>query len=380
MFGRRRYYVVEDRDSGNGCLIALVIIIGIIAALLYFAWYIILIILGITFFIGSIIGIFHSVKNNIVAYRDSFNSNRYITNNRSSKVLNVLSKVYGICSNHMSYAWKNNATSIKNEYAMSKSFRFFSFNKWLHLFASMFIALWGLLISGIVLLIYFVILTFLMYISVFATIIICLIPVAVSIPLALIQFIKNLISVIEVVVKNDRRYYNMPVYIISKGYKHIMPIMKSTFVKNIEDTKNKFFECRNYKWLSFQRWILLCTGVLLTVIGTLLQVPVTLLHIIAITLGILIYILGVGVFFVIDFIIGLIGSKSIVCPNANCNTKVKRNIYLCDCGKNHQKLTPSIYGIFKKKCSCGRNISCNSISGKFKIKYLCPNCGSIISR
>ena len=63
------------------------------------------------------------------------------------------------------------------------------------------------------------------------------------------------------------------------------------------------------------------------------------------------------------------------CPQ--CQKKFALPTYVCVCGKNHTKLVPSKYGIFKRKCHCHRKLNTTFLNGRGKLpgKWTCPSCG-----
>ncbi len=380
MFGRRRYYVVEERNNGSGCLIALIIMLVVIAALVMFAWYALLAVIGILLVVGAVIGIFYSIKNNVKAYSDSFNMNRYYVRANTSKPVNYICKAFKVCKDHMSLSWKANTASIRDMYTKSQPYKFFSFNKWMHLFSCMSVAVWGVLISCLILVAYFYILMFAAMAIITVTAIICAIPVVIAIPLALIQFFKNYTYVFKTIWQTNRPANGAKVYVYSKGYRHIVSVFKNTFRKDVYDAKDKLREGSRFAWLSFKRWIPQCTGVLLVVLGTVIQAVLFVLHAVVVTLAIAVYSIGIGFFFVVDAVLALFANKAVSCPNIRCNHKMKRNVYVCDCGEHLKKLSPSTYGIFKKKCSCGRVLPCTVFAGKHKMRDSCPKCGFKVLR
>ena len=384
MFGfGRRYYVVEERNNNGclyGCLFGLIIIVALIAALIAFAWYALLVLVGLLVVAGAIIGIFYSVKNNVKAYSDSYNTNRYYNRPNTSKPVNLALRALLVCKDHMVYAWKANSASIKDLFAKAETYRFLSFQKWMYLFACLSVAVWGVIISFFILNVYIQVLVWAAMGVLAVTAIICAIPIIIAIPLAIWQFIKNYVYIFRSIWRSYHQTPGTSVYIYNKGYKHIVSVFKNTFRKDVFDAKDKLRVGSTFKWLSFKRWIPHCTAVLLVGLGTILQIPLFILHVIVLSIAIVFYSIGIGFFFVVDAILALFANKSATCPNIRCNNKLKRNVYVCDCGEPFKKLHPSTRGIFKRKCSCGRMVPSTIFSGKHKMKDLCPKCGFRITR
>jgi GTPase SAR1 family protein len=52
-------------------------------------------------------------------------------------------------------------------------------------------------------------------------------------------------------------------------------------------------------------------------------------------------------------------------------------VFSCpDCGLEHKKLTPGPYGIFKRKCKCGKFLATTYFNGRSEYKASCPFCDS----
>ena len=65
------------------------------------------------------------------------------------------------------------------------------------------------------------------------------------------------------------------------------------------------------------------------------------------------------------------------CPK--CKGKYKMPVYVCDCGAEHTRLTPGIYGILRRKCLCGNKLPTTFFNGRRLLASKCPCCGSVLS-
>ena len=74
-----------------------------------------------------------------------------------------------------------------------------------------------------------------------------------------------------------------------------------------------------------------------------------------------------------DFLYRTIKRISSRCPN--CQNKFDLPVYECACSRKHTRLVPSSYGIFRRKCLCGRKIPTTFFNGRHKLKATCPICG-----
>jgi len=67
--------------------------------------------------------------------------------------------------------------------------------------------------------------------------------------------------------------------------------------------------------------------------------------------------------------------KSIASHCPNCQKKFKTPIYICpNCGAKHDRLNPGYYGIFRRKCDCGKKLSTTFFNGRQKLKAVCQEC------
>lgn len=82
-----------------------------------------------------------------------------------------------------------------------------------------------------------------------------------------------------------------------------------------------------------------------------------------------------SVVFLADWLYRCIKRISTSCPN--CQEKYALPTYVCECGAKHTKLVPSRYGVFKRKCLCGRKLRTTFFNGRHKQhgSWICPKCG-----
>ena len=86
----------------------------------------------------------------------------------------------------------------------------------------------------------------------------------------------------------------------------------------------------------------------------------------------LIYITFVTVY-LLDLLYRKIKQISNTC--SNCQHKIKIPVYICpECGREHTRLIPSKYGIFKRTCICGAKLPTIFLTGREKLDSKCPHC------
>lgn len=62
----------------------------------------------------------------------------------------------------------------------------------------------------------------------------------------------------------------------------------------------------------------------------------------------------------------------VACPK--CKEKSRMPVYICKCGKEHTKLYPGRYGVFKRTCQCGNKLPTMNVNGRGLLKAKCPHC------
>ncbi len=113
--------------------------------------------------------------------------------------------------------------------------------------------------------------------------------------------------------------------------------------------------------------------VLFVVLGIVAAITFVIMALIATGIAIVFSIVGF-----IDWLYRKIKKLSNGCPN--CQTRFDLPVYLCPhCGREHTRLMPSKYGIFKRECLCGTKISTTFLNGRQKLKAKCPNCDASLT-
>ncbi|MBQ7373065.1 MAG: GTPase domain-containing protein [Clostridia bacterium] len=88
--------------------------------------------------------------------------------------------------------------------------------------------------------------------------------------------------------------------------------------------------------------------------------------------GIFVY-LGYSILYLTDLLFRVV--KGIVSQCPLCQQKVRLPSYLCPtCKAKHTSLRPSVYGILKRKCTCGTKLPTTFFNGRQKLQSVCPYC------
>lgn len=115
------------------------------------------------------------------------------------------------------------------------------------------------------------------------------------------------------------------------------------------------------------------TIIILLTVGVAISVALSVVHIaVLVVFNVIVYLIALLVWG-IDKIYLSIHKMFGACPY--CKRKYSIPTYVCDCGAKHRNLVPGKYGIFRRKCMCGRKIPTTILFGRRKLNAECPECG-----
>lgn len=171
-------------------------------------------------------------------------------------------------------------------------------------------------------------------------------------------------------------------YFFHQGYKDYASIIKRAWTLSVVGI---------FKWgwkifakqmkLGFFAWIFLpftlpmyaaiFAGVIFSVVPF---IAISLLHTLVLAI-ILFFVMIISLFLnIVERVSMLWRSLRYVCPHAGCYQRVSLPIFVCPaCGAWHRKLIPGKYGVFRRKCQCGKLIPTSSLTGRNKLPMVCPN-------
>lgn len=106
-----------------------------------------------------------------------------------------------------------------------------------------------------------------------------------------------------------------------------------------------------------------------------LAVTCVLIFVFSMAITLLNYVAG-AIVFIIDTAYLKIKRIGVSCKD--CQHKFDIPIYICPtCGQEHRSLRPGRYGIFFRRCACGKKLGSTLFTGRHKYDYKCPNCGKV---
>jgi len=127
--------------------------------------------------------------------------------------------------------------------------------------------------------------------------------------------------------------------------------------------------------LTLPLFLALVTGVLFSLVPFFL---VSIIHTLILSLSLLCVWLAALFLNIVEFVSTLWRSLHYVCPHNDCYERVRLPVFICPaCGAEHRKLVPGKYGVFKRKCRCGKKLPTSSLNGRKKLPMICSNknCG-----
>jgi hypothetical protein len=171
-------------------------------------------------------------------------------------------------------------------------------------------------------------------------------------------------------------------YFFGKGYRDLIAVIKESWERNLDSTKNFFAKTKTYG----QWWEVLLTfifwggaGVSVVVFGTLFFVAVSLLHITLLGLFFMLIYIGFTIVWGVErthlFIQGFFSA----CPH--CYEKTTLPEYVCkNCGAIHKKLMPNSYGILSHQCQCGQKLPATFFLNRGELQARCQACHQLLHR
>lgn len=173
-------------------------------------------------------------------------------------------------------------------------------------------------------------------------------------------------------------------YFFDKGYRDVAHLLKAVWsfaVKPIVNEAKRVGDIFSSSSIIAGIFMVLCDIVVFPVITVvLLAASVTfsvILFCILAVVAVFVY-LGYSLLYIIDWIFCIKMRITSICKNCQKDMKSGKKFvlptYQCTCGRLHTELVPSQYGIWKRKCECGKKLPTTFFNGRQKLKALCPIC------
>lgn len=110
------------------------------------------------------------------------------------------------------------------------------------------------------------------------------------------------------------------------------------------------------------------------VCGSLITAAITLVNVLVLVVFMAVLYLGFTAIWAVDRL--YLVHKRIFTACHECKKKSLIPTYLCPrCGAKHTNLTPGVYGILRRTCSCGEKLPTTFFTGRKNLEAECPRCG-----
>ncbi len=161
-------------------------------------------------------------------------------------------------------------------------------------------------------------------------------------------------------------------YFFGPGYSDVKKSIKLMWEKNAEDAEEYYEEYVASGLMSVNGLFNFSRALSIMTFGSIFSIIISIFIVVVLVLCIVpVYIMFSVVWF-IDWLYLKIHKISVAC--SFCHSHYMSPIYECDCGRRHTDLTPGKYGIWKRKCECGRLLPTNCFNGRKNLTALCPEC------
>lgn len=272
-----RYVVVDDNRSSAGCLTAIIIGFIVIAALIYLAVYALSIALGIILLISAVIGSILTIRNYIVALRDSITSFAHISKPSSRAIPNFAYKWFKISWETIKGAWGYNISSIKNFFGKIGFYKFLSFRKWMYLFSGLSVLIFGSLLSLFVFLFHLHLIMFAVELMLAALLLAFIVFGLIGLGVSVAVSTTNYFTRISESYCGSATIFSA--YITHCGYKEFVQIVKNYCSESVVYIKDGFSIFKVLPMFSFKKWLRLGSSTMTIIVGSLMFLIYATIHI-----------------------------------------------------------------------------------------------------
>ena len=162
-------------------------------------------------------------------------------------------------------------------------------------------------------------------------------------------------------------------YFFGQGYKDIGDAICLSWRKNASTAKKYYDSFTEKGLMSFKGIFKLFCALSVVSFGTVFFALISLVMVAVVSLFFVLVYIGFSAVWLFDRL--YLMRKKIFTACNECKSKFLIPTYLCpDCGAQHTNLTPGMYGILRRTCSCGRKLPTAFFNGRKKLQAICPNC------
>lgn len=166
-------------------------------------------------------------------------------------------------------------------------------------------------------------------------------------------------------------------YFFGRAYSDLFNTIKDGWQANLESVKKLFGRAREFfgkdAWHWFAGIFFGSAGVSVIVFGSIVYLVTSAIHILV--LGS--FFIGVyslfSIFYLVERVVMFAHRIFVTCPG--CHKKWDLPGYKCpQCGTLHSRLIPGPYGIFLRRCECGKSLRTSFLTGRTAYEAICLGC------
>lgn len=172
-------------------------------------------------------------------------------------------------------------------------------------------------------------------------------------------------------------------YFFDKGYKDLGNTIKGAWSRNTDSIKK--YAGNFGDWYDKPLAVKIFLGIVnilamiaVIVFGSIITAVITVINVLVLIIFMTCVYIGFSVIWLVDRL--YLTRKKIFTACHECKEKSLIPTYICPrCGAKHTDLTPGVYGILKRKCTCGEKLPTTFMNGRKELEAECPHCGHKLS-
>jgi len=231
--------------------------------------------------ISLLIGTILTIRNYVVALRDSINNYGYVSKPSNWIIPNFAYKWINVSWETIKCAWGYNIGNIKDLFMMFGSYRFLSFRKWICLFSALSVLIFGTLASLSIVLLDLSLILLVIALVLTALALACVFFALAGLGISIGVSTKNYYTRIR------ESYYSsatiLSAYITQSGYREFVQIIKNYFSESVTYVKDGFTTFKTLPLMSFMKWLKLGSSSMMFISGSLMFVIYATIHILTIS-------------------------------------------------------------------------------------------------
>ena len=168
-------------------------------------------------------------------------------------------------------------------------------------------------------------------------------------------------------------------YFFEKGYQDIAATIKGAWTRNGASIQRyrDYLNGLGDKGVTARVFLAIANILAMAAVvvcGSLITAAITLVNVLVLVVFMAVLYLGFTAIWAVDRL--YLVHKRIFTACHECKKKSLIPTYLCPrCGAKHTNLTPGVYGILRRTCSCGEKLPTTFFNGRKNLEAECPRCG-----